>query len=200
MIDINSLTKVYEDSLVLNDVDLMVQDGELLLLVGKSGSGKSTLLSMISLLQKPTSGTVMVDGVHISKLPDIHASKFRSKTIGLVPQSSNLIEDLTLIENLMIPQIPLSLPPQEIEQKSVDALKKAHILHKKDSLAKSLSGGEKQRGAIARALVNGAKIILFDEPTASLDSQNSKKFISLLRELKSLDKTIIIATHDNRLM
>ncbi len=200
MIEIRALTKRYEDALVLKDIDIKINDGELVLLVGESGSGKSTLLSIISLLQKPTSGAVIINGVHISKLPDIHASRFRSLKIGLVPQSNSLIDDLTLMENLTIPQVPLSHSPKEIEQYSLKALKRAHILHKKESLAKELSGGEKQRGAIARALVNDAKILLFDEPTASLDSQNNEKFIALLRELKDLKKTIIIATHDSRLI
>jgi len=131
-------------------------------------------LSLIAALIKPTSGEIKVDGKFVAKLPDLHASLYRLKDIGFIFQSFNLFENL----------------------KVSHALELANISHKKTQSVKNLSGGEKQRTAIARALVNDPKIILCDEPTANLDRANSLTFIEVLRELKRLEKTIVIATHD----
>jgi putative ABC transport system ATP-binding protein len=180
----------------LHHIDLEIKKGSCVILKGVSGSGKSTLLSIIAALQKPSSGEILVAGEAIAKLPDLHASHFRAKTVGFVPQHFNLFENLTVMENLSIALIPLGFSPKEIEKKSQIALQFAEIGHKKEALIRNLSGGEKQRTAIARALVNDAKIILCDEPTANLDRENSEKFIHLLAALKAEGKTILIATHD----
>ncbi len=201
MIQITNLNKTFHpDSprafTALEHINLQINKNELIILKGVSGSGKSTLLSIIAGLQKPTQGELLVDGEAISKLPDLHASHFRASSIGFIPQAFNLFETLSVEENLSIALIPLGFSPKEIAQKSKKALELAQISHKKTELITNLSGGEKQRTAIARALVNDAKIILCDEPTANLDTQNSKKFISIIEELKRLGKTIVIATHD----
>jgi len=201
MITINNLNKIFHPHTArsftaLEDITLTIKENELIILKGVSGSGKSTLLSIIASLQKPTSGELLVEGEAISKLPDLHTSHFRASKIGFIPQSFNLFETLNVAENISVALIPLGFTPQEISKKTQKALELAQISHKKDELITNLSGGEKQRTAIARALVNDAKIILCDEPTANLDTENSKKFIMIIEELKRLGKTIIIATHD----
>jgi putative ABC transport system ATP-binding protein len=180
----------------LKNINLHITKDKLVILKGVSGSGKSTLLSLISALIKPTNGEVKVDGKLIAKLPDFHASKFRIEHIGFIFQSFNLFENLNVKENVAIPLIPLKLTQKEIDKRVNHALNLANIVHKKEQHIKDLSGGEKQRTAIARALVNNPKIILCDEPTANLDSENSLAFIEVIKDLKSLNKTIIIATHD----
>jgi putative ABC transport system ATP-binding protein len=201
MIKLKDLTKIFSDSrgeknIVLDKINLEIKSGETALFKGESGSGKSTLLSIIALLLKPTSGSVIIDGEIVSKLPDIHASRFRLKKIGFVPQAFNLIPGLTLKENLTIPQTALGISPKKMEQNIEIALERAQIEHKKDQDTALLSGGERQRGAIARALVNDPDVLIFDEPTANLDRDNSIKFIRLLEELTQLKKTTLLATHD----
>ncbi len=180
----------------LYDITFDVQAGQLVILKGVSGSGKSTLLSIIGALQKPTSGEIEVDGSRIAKLPDLHASAFRASTIGFIFQNFNLFEEFNVAENVALPLIPVGMPQKEIDRKVADALKVANIAHKATQSVRDLSGGEKQRAAIARALVNDAGIILCDEPTANLDRENSLVFMEILKDLKSLGKTILIATHD----
>jgi len=201
MIKITNLNKTFYPEtprafVALDAITLHIKENELIILKGVSGSGKSTLLSIIAALQKPTSGELLIEGEAVSKLPDLHASHFRASSIGFIPQAFNLFETLSVEENLSVALIPLGFSPKEIAQKSQKALELAQISHKAHALVSNLSGGEKQRTAIARALVNDAKIILCDEPTANLDSDNSKKFIMIIEQLKRLGKTIIIATHD----
>ena len=201
MIEIKNLQKIFYPNTpraftALENITLSIKESELIILKGVSGSGKSTLLSIIASLQKPTSGELLVAGEAVAKLPDLHASSFRASTIGFIPQSFNLFETLSVEENISLALIPLGFSPKEIEEKTQKALSLAEISHKKEERITNLSGGEKQRTAIARALANDAKIILCDEPTANLDTQNSKKFIMIIESLKKLGKTIIIATHD----
>jgi putative ABC transport system ATP-binding protein len=201
MIHIQNLYKIFHQNRpnafhALENINLEVHHNHCLILKGVSGSGKSTLLSIIAALQKPTSGEILVDQEAIAKLPDLHASHFRAKSIGFVPQHFNLFENATVMENLSIALIPLGFSPKEIQKKSQQALKFVGIEHKKEARIRDLSGGEKQRTAIARAIVNDAKIILCDEPTANLDQQNSEKFIQLISTLKDEGKTLLIATHD----
>ncbi len=201
MITIQNLNKTFYTNkaqafVALDAINLQIKEGELAILKGVSGSGKSTLLSIIAALQKPTSGEIIVAGERIAKLPDIHASHFRASIIGFVPQAFHLFESLSVEENVSLALIPLGFSPKEIREKTEIALQLARISHKKKELIANLSGGEKQRTAIARALVADAKIILCDEPTANLDNENSHAFIMIIEELKRLDKTILIATHD----
>lgn len=185
-----------QDFHALRNIHLEIPKNSLTILKGISGSGKSTLLSIIANLQKPTSGEVRIDGEAISKLPDLHASHFRAAKIGFIPQHFNLFDTLSVEENISLSLIPLGFSPKEIQQKTQNALALAHISHKQHTQVRNLSGGEKQRTAIARALVSEPSIILCDEPTANLDLDNAQKFITILEELKALGKTIIVATHD----
>ncbi len=201
MIKVTKVNKVFNqgkinETVALKDISFEVKDGELAILKGPSGSGKSTILSIIAALLKPTSGDVEVDGKKIAKLPDNFASLYRRENIGFIFQKFNLIPTLSVFENVILPLIPSNLSKQEIEQKAKQSMEKFSIYHKKDDLAKNLSGGEQQRVAIARALVNNPKIILADEPTANLDAKLSSSFLEFVKELHSEKKTILIATHD----
>jgi putative ABC transport system ATP-binding protein len=200
MIQIENLNRTFEHAgnevSVLKEINLNIHKGECVILKGVSGSGKTTLLSLMAGLDKPSSGKVLIEGEPISKLPDAFASELRAKKIGMIFQHFNLLEHLSVSENVTIPLIPSGLKMKEIHDKVDAALTLANIMHKKEILSSRLSGGEKQRTAIARALVANPDIILCDEPTANLDRDNSLLFIDILKELHSLGKTIVVATHD----
>ncbi len=201
MIELKEINKVYEINKnhkveALKNINLTINEGELIVLKGASGSGKSTILSLIAGLSKPTSGEVIVDSKQISKLLDNFSSVYRRDNIGFIFQKYNLIPTLSVKENIALPLVPLNPTTKELEQKLDKVMDMFHILHKKDMVVKNLSGGEQQRVAIARSYVNDPKIIIADEPTANLDKKLSLKFIEILKELKALGKTIIVATHD----
>ena len=167
-----------------------------MVLSGVSGSGKSTLLSLIAALDKPSSGKIVVHGELISKLPDLHASAYRAKTIGVIFQHFNLLESLSVEENVIVPLINSGLDMQTIKAMADKSMELSAISHKSSQEVKALSGGEKQRCAIARALIHEPELILCDEPTANLDRANSLKFIEILQSLHDMGKTVIVATHD----
>lgn len=201
MIELKNITKIYEvnkNNIVtaLNNINLTIKEGELVVIKGASGSGKSTILSLIAAISKPTSGEVIVGTNRVSKLPDNFASDFRRDNIGFVFQKYNLIPTLSAKDNIILPLVPLNLHVKEIEDKLERVLKMFNIEHKENQLIRNLSGGEQQRVAIARANINNPKIILADEPTANLDEKLSVHFIEMLKELKRDGKTIIVATHD----
>ncbi len=202
MIHVKNLYKTFNPNTqtafhALKNISFEVKENELVILSGVSGSGKSTLLAIIASLLKPTSGAVIVHDKQVAKLPDLHASRFRNEDIGFIFQAFNLFDTLSVSENITIPLIPLGLSQKEINTKVTDAMNLANISHKAKTTAKDLSGGEKQRCAIARALVNRPKIILCDEPTANLDKENALKFIDVIKTLKAKGFTILIATHDS---
>ncbi len=202
MIELKNIYKTFNQNTsyefaALKNISLKIEENELVIIKGVSGSGKSTLLAIIASLLKPTSGEIKVQGKNIAKLPDLHASHFRASVIGFIFQSFNLFEHLSVKENIAIPLVPLGLKQNIIDQKVKKAIMLANISHKENSIVKNLSGGEKQRTAIARALVNNPKIILCDEPTANLDKANTKAFIEVILQLKEKGYTIVIATHDS---
>ena len=202
MINIRGVSLVYNQGkqnefCALKNINLDVNNGELVILKGVSGSGKSTLLSLIALLQKPTSGEILIDGTNIAKLPDAFCSEFRHKRLGLVFQNFNLIEGLSVYENLLAPFALTNFKANVREEMIKKALELANISHKRDENVSNLSGGERQRCAVARALSMDADIILADEPTANLDRQNARAFLSLLESFKALKKSVIVATHDS---
>ena len=202
MINIRGVSLVYNQGkqnefCALKNINLDVNNGELVILKGVSGSGKSTLLSLIALLQKPTSGEILIDGTNIAKLPDAFCSEFRHKRLGLVFQNFNLIEGLSVYENLLAPFALTNFKANVREEMIKRALELANIAHKRDENVSNLSGGERQRCAVARALSMDADIILADEPTANLDRQNARAFLGLLESFKTLKKSVIVATHDS---
>lgn len=202
MINVRGVSLVYNQGkqnefCALKDINLDVNNGELVILKGVSGSGKSTLLSLIALLQKPTSGEILIDGTNIAKLPDAFCSEFRHKRLGLVFQNFNLIEGLSVYENLLAPFALTNFKANVRDEMIKKALELANISHKRDENVSNLSGGERQRCAVARALSMDADIILADEPTANLDRQNARAFLGLLESFKALKKSVIVATHDS---
>ena len=202
MINIRGVSLVYNQGkqnefCALKNINLDVNNGELVILKGVSGSGKSTLLSLIALLQKPTSGEILINGTNIAKLPDAFCSEFRHKRLGLVFQNFNLIEGLSVYENLLAPFALTNFKANVREEMIRKALNLANISHKRDENVSNLSGGERQRCAVARALSMDADIILADEPTANLDRQNARAFLGLLESFKALKKSVIVATHDS---
>ncbi len=203
IIVIKNVTKIYnyqtnKEVVALKDINLDIKKGEFVILMGPSGSGKSTLLSIIATLTKPTYGSVKVKDEILSKLPDRFAALFRRAHIGFIFQKFNLIEDLSVFDNVVVPLIPSNVPSKTIEEKAKKVMKDFSIFHKKETTVRKLSGGEQQRCAIARAMINDPEIILADEPTANLDSKLTKDFIEIMKKLKKEGKTIIIATHDPR--
>ncbi|WP_462102574.1 ABC transporter ATP-binding protein [Campylobacter concisus] len=202
MINVRGVSLVYNQGkqnefCALKNINLDINNGELVILKGVSGSGKSTLLSLIALLQKPTSGEILIDGTNIAKLPDAFCSEFRHKRLGLVFQNFNLIEGLSVYENLLAPFALTNFKANVREEMIKKALELANISHKRDENVSNLSGGERQRCAVARALSMDADIILADEPTANLDRQNARAFLGLLGSFKTLKKSVIVATHDS---
>jgi putative ABC transport system ATP-binding protein len=172
MIKLQNITKEYEINknykvTALNNIDLEINEGELIILKGASGSGKSTILSLIAGLSKPTTGEVIVDEKRISKLPDNFASIYRRENIGFIFQKYNLIPTLSVEDNLLLPLIPINPDESEAEKLIDITLEKFKISHKKNAIVRNLSGGEQQRTAIARSMINNPKIIIADEPTAN---------------------------------
>ena len=181
---------------ILKDISFHVKRGEFVLLRGVSGSGKTTLLSILAGLEKPSSGKVLIDGEPIAKLPDVHLSHFRAKRVGMIFQHFNLIDSLSLEDNVLVPLVALKIDLQKAKAMVKRALEHANISHKSEAYPSKLSGGEKQRGAIARAIVADPPLLLCDEPTANLDRENSLLFINALKKIHQEGKTIIVATHD----
>ncbi len=201
MIELKNTTKIYEINknnkvTAIKDISFKIKKGELVVLKGVSGSGKSTILSLIAGVSRPTEGDVIVDSKRVSKLPDSFASKYRQESIGFIFQKYNLIPNLSVIDNVLIPLIPTNPNGEEITIKLDKVLNHFNLLDKRETIVKNLSGGEQQRVAIARALINEPNIIIADEPTANLDEALSLNFIDILGELKKEGKTIVIATHD----
>lgn len=181
----------------LRNVNLKIQTGEFCSITGPSGSGKSTLLHLLSGLDIPTSGTILIDNQNISNFNDKEATKFRQKYIGLIFQFHFLLPEFTAMENIMIPQILSGVSQKKAKEKALELLEKVNILNKKNNRPSQMSGGEQQRVAIARALSNEPKILLADEPTGNLDSVNSKNIYSILKNLnEEYHQTIVIVTHD----
>lgn len=204
MIKLEHVTKSYklDDEVVftaLNDVSLRIEQGEFSSIIGPSGSGKSTLMHIIGLLDKPTSGSVYINNKDISKLHDNELSSLRNRFVGFVFQQFNLINKLTVLENILIPTIytrsELSYDPIE---KARYLLKRFGLETKEKSYPNKISGGQQQRVAIARALIMNPNLILADEPTGNLDSKSGAEILKLLKELHQNEKiTVVIVTHDS---
>ena len=193
------MTKIYGEAetkvTALDNVSFSVKKGEFVLIVGSSGSGKSTLLNMIGLLDKPTQGKVLIDGFDTSNLTDNEISAFRNEKLGFVFQFANLLADLTVLENVLLPsQIQLDSPTND---KAKEVLEKVGLSDQLFKRANKISGGQAQRAAIARGLVNNPTIVLADEPTGNLDSVTAKNIVELMKRMaKDLGQTFIVVTHD----
>lgn len=184
---------------VLKDVNLDVEEGEFTVIDGASGSGKTTLLNIIGGIDKPTSGSIMVFDENIEDKNEDFMATFRCKSIGFVFQSYNLISTLTMAENVAFPMEWLRKPQEQIEKRVEELLDIVGLRHRAEHFPYQLSGGEQQRVAFARALANDPPLLLVDEPTGNLDTTTSLKIIDILGKLKGDGKTIIVATHDDRI-
>ena len=195
-ININKLfDKIEVKTRALENVNIEINDGEFIAITGPSGSGKTSLLNLIGLLDTIDSGNLFFDGVNVSNLNERARTKFRRENIGFIFQDFNLIEELTIFENIELPLLYLGIKPKERKSKVLNLLEKINLQHKKKSYPKELSGCQQQKVAIARAVISSPKIILADEPTGNLDSHSSEEIISLLQELNSEGATILIVTH-----
>lgn len=202
MIKTNDLTKVFRteevETTALNKVTLNVKEGEYVAVMGPSGCGKSTLLNILGLLDNPTSGSYIFNGTEVANLKERDRTIFRKGNIGFVFQSFNLIDELTVYENVELPLIYLKMKTSERKKRVEDVLERMKIGHRAKHFPQQLSGGQQQRVAIARAVVANPKLILADEPTGNLDSKNGIEVINLLIELNKEGTTIIMVTHSDR--
>ena len=202
VLEVNHLTKIYGDGdntvKALDDVSFSIEQGEVVLIVGSSGSGKSTLLNMIGLLDRPTSGNILIDEVNTSTLNDDQISSFRNKKLGFIFQFSNLLSDLSVLENILLPR-QIAGTNSSSEKEALDLLKAVGLQDQIHKRANKISGGQSQRVAIARGLINKPSIVLADEPTGNLDSVTSQLIVDLMKSMaKKLNQTFVIVTHDRQ--
>ncbi len=202
MIKIDNITKIFKadevETVALNGICLEVPQGEFLAIMGPSGCGKSTLLNILGLLDSPTSGTYQLDGDNVSTLSENQRTRLRKGKIGFVFQSFNLIDELTVEENIALPLSYLGVKRAEIKTRVNDIMRRLQISHRANHYPQQLSGGQQQRVAIARAVVSNPKLILADEPTGNLDSKNGIEVMKILTELHQQGATIIMVTHSPR--
>ena len=193
------LSKIFRTESVqttaLNEVNLVVREGEFIAIMGPSGCGKSTLLNVIGLLDNPTSGELWFMGQEVSRWKENERTDLRNGNLGFVFQSFNLIDELTVFENVELPLLYAGVGAREREERVNRALERMQIAHRTEHYPQQLSGGQQQRVAIARAIVTNPRIILADEPTGNLDSANGAEVMSLLKELNAEGATIVMVTH-----
>ena len=195
-----NLTKKYGDLEVVKHVSLSINDGEFVCLTGKSGSGKTTLLSLLSGLERPTSGQVKLDGKDITGATEDELALFRRENLGFIFQSFNLIPTLSAWENVALPLFPMKMKGDERKQRATDLLERMEMSNRIDHLPSALSGGEKQRVAIARALVTHPKVLFADEPTGNLDSATEEAIMEIINGLHAQDGVaILMVTHEPEL-
>lgn len=182
----------------LNNVDLEIKQGEFVAIMGPSGCGKSTLMNILGTLDSPTSGKYYFNGTEVDRMSESQLTDFRKGNIGFVFQSFNLIDELTVYENVELPLVYLNKKTAERKKKVEEVLERMNILHRAGHLPQQLSGGQQQRVAIARAVVTDCPLILADEPTGNLDSKNGAEVMELLSELNRQGTTIVMVTHSQR--
>ena len=200
MIDIKEVTKSFGNLQVLKGINLHINKGEMVSIVGPSGAGKTTLLQIIGTLDKPDSGNIIIEGTDVSQLSTKKLSEFRNQHIGFVFQLHQLLPEFTAIENIMIPAFIAGVSRNKAKERAEELLALMGLSDRADHKPNQLSGGEKQRVAVARALVNNPAVVLADEPSGSLDSKNKAELHQLFFELRDkLGQTFVIVTHDEEL-
>lgn len=199
MIKISNLEKFYRtdevETVALNQVSIHVKQGEFVAVMGPSGCGKSTLLNVLGLLDDADKGSYLFNGVEVIKYNERQRAEIRKQNIGFVFQSFNLIDELSVYENVELPLIYLNVKPSERKARVEEVLDKMQIMHRKKHFPQQLSGGQQQRVAVARAVINNPKLILADEPTGNLDSTNGNEVMQLLTDLNEKGTTVIMVTH-----
>lgn len=200
MIEVKDIHKSFGTLEVLKGVDLTVEKGEIVSIIGKSGAGKTTLLQIIGTLDKPNSGNVLIDGVDVFSLKEKELADFRNRHIGFIFQFHQLLPEFTTLENVMMPAMIARMPEQEAYQRALQLLTELGLAERLTHKPNQLSGGEKQRVAAARAMMMSPNVILADEPSGSLDESNKKELHKLLLQMREqYGQTIIIVTHDKEL-
>ena len=182
----------------LNEVTLRVEQGEFVAIMGPSGCGKSTLLNILGTLDSPTSGSYFFEGKQVDKMNENQLTALRKNNLGFIFQSFNLIDELTVYENVELPLVYMGIKAAQRKEKVNKVLEKVNLLHRANHYPQQLSGGQQQRVAIARAVVTDCPLILADEPTGNLDSTNGAEVMELLRELNGQGTTIVVVTHSER--
>lgn len=203
LLEIKNLSKEYKRSgrafYALDNINLNLSDGQFISIVGCSGSGKSTLLSIIAGLLSPSGGDVIIDGQSVCGLSDSEISGVRSTKIGYIPQGQSLLSNLTVLDNVCLPH-SFTKNKNNVKDKAVDLLKQLGIEELADSYPGSLSGGERRRAVIARALINEPQLLLADEPTSDLDHENTEEVIRILKGIAEKGTSVVMATHDSRVI
>lgn len=203
LVEIVDMCKIYNpgenEVRALNHVNVTIDEGEFVAIIGQSGSGKSTLMNMLGCLDVPTSGTYLLNGQDVSGLSDNELSDIRNREIGFIFQGFNLIQNLTALENVELPLIYRKVSKGKRINLAESALEKVGLANRMDHKPAEMSGGQQQRVAIARAIAQAPPIILADEPTGNLDSGSTKEIMQIMRELHSEGRTIILITHDNEI-
>lgn len=201
LLEINHLEKVFrtrfskEVTRALQDVDFKVDENEFIAIMGESGSGKTTLLNILATLEKPTNGSVILNGEEITKIKESKLAEFRLKNLGFVFQDFNLLDTLSVKYNIFLPLVLGRLPYQEMEKRITRLAPKLHIEELLEKRPFELSGGQKQRVAIARSLITNPQLLLADEPTAALDYRNSEDILNLFEDINSYGQTLLMVTH-----
>jgi len=200
MIEIHDLEKAYRTSDVettaLNQINLEIEAGEFIAIMGPSGCGKSTLLNVIGMLDSPDAGSYGFLGRDVAGKSEADLADIRKENIGFIFQSFNLVDELTVAENVALPLLYQNIPPAERQQRVREVLERVGIAHRGDHRPQQLSGGQQQRVAVARAVVTNPKLILADEPTGNLDTKNGEEVLELLNQLNSEGTTVVMVTHD----
>jgi len=200
MIKANNIQLNYGNLPVLKGVNLHIKKGEFVSIIGSSGAGKTTLLQILGTLENPTIGEVIINGTNITELNDKDLSNFRNENIGFVFQFHNLLAEFTALENVCLPAFIAGKEKRETQEKATELLKLLKIDHRSSHKPNELSGGEQQRVAVARALINSPSIILADEPSGNLDSENAISLHNLLLKLnQEMKQTIVVVTHNKQL-
>lgn len=201
LIEIKDMYKIYNpgenEVRAIDGVNLTIEHGEFVAIIGQSGSGKSTLMNMLGLLDVPTSGKYLLNGKDVDGLSDDELSEIRNKEIGFIFQGFNLVTSLTAVENVELPLVYRGMKKDERNRLAIEALDRVGLSHRLDHLPKQMSGGQQQRVAIARAVAARPPIILADEPTGNLDSHSGVEVMKILHELHEEGRTVILITHDN---
>ncbi len=202
MIKVNNLKKVFSygdvNTVALGGISLEINSGEFVAIMGPSGCGKTTLLNILGLLDNPTEGSYLLNGVEVANLKESQRTDLRKGKIGFIFQSFNLIDELNVEQNVELPLKYLGMPAEERQAKVLDVLRRVNMSHRRAHFPNQLSGGQQQRVAIARAVVCEPLLILADEPTGNLDSKNGKEVMDLLAELNDDGTTIVMVTHSQR--
>lgn len=203
LIELRDVVKQYrvgeQDIVALNHVDLVIEEGEFAAIIGPSGSGKSTLMHLLGCLDTPTSGTMHIDGIDVSRAGSNELARMRNQKIGFVFQAFNLLPKFNVLQNVELPMIYAGVTAKERRERALRAIDRVGLGNRVHNTPLQLSGGQSQRVAIARALVTDPKIIFGDEPTGNLDSNTGETILGLFRELSESGRTVVLVTHDTKI-